>query len=107
MISVVYTSKEDAVSALEALGLTAKTTEDYSSSVEKGCVISQSIEAGTQVEKGSMVMLSISILTSFLYESIQLFVYIVLESKLAHHQHLALLQGKQFLYQLEVLGICA
>lgn len=60
MISVVYTSKEDAVSALEALGLTAKTTEDYSSSVEKGCVISQSIEAGTQVEKGSMVMLSIS-----------------------------------------------
>ena len=60
MITVVYSSKEVAVSALEALGLTVKTTEDYSSSVEKGRVISQSVEAGTQVAKGSMVMLLIS-----------------------------------------------
>ena len=60
MPNVVYTSKEVAVSALEGLGFTVRTTEDYSSSVEKGRVISQSIEADTQVAKGSMVMLLIS-----------------------------------------------
>lgn len=61
MPDVVYDTKEDAVAALEALGLSVSAQNTYSSSVESGKVVSQSEEAGGKVEKGSSVTLKISI----------------------------------------------
>lgn len=61
MPNVVYAQKEEAVAALEAVGLQAEITTQYSSQVAEGCVISQSQEADTQVAKGTSVTLVISL----------------------------------------------
>lgn len=57
---VQYMAKDEAVKQLEG-HFTVDTTNSYSSSVESGKVISQSVEAGTKAEDGSSITLNISI----------------------------------------------
>jgi serine/threonine-protein kinase len=52
---------DDAVSTLEALGLTVSRKEENSDSVEKEYVISSSPSSGEQVEKGTTVVLTVSL----------------------------------------------
>jgi eukaryotic-like serine/threonine-protein kinase len=54
-------SRADAIVALEGVGLEAEFTEEYSDDVpEEGTVISQEIEAGTTVDKGTTVSMVVS-----------------------------------------------
>lgn len=52
--------KQNAVEMLEGLGFKTKIKESFSSAIEKGNVISQSIEAGTTVTAGTVIELEIS-----------------------------------------------
>lgn len=58
---VLYMKKEDAITALEALNLMVTTKNTYSSSVESGSVVSQSLEAGKNAAEGSSITIGISI----------------------------------------------
>lgn len=60
MPDVVYMTKAEAVAALE-VHFHVETVNAYSSSVENGKIISQSVEAGEKVEEGSAITLSVSI----------------------------------------------
>ena len=59
--NVIYAAKEEAVKQLEDAGFKAEVTEEYSSKVSAGLVISQSIEADTQAEEGSAVTIVVSL----------------------------------------------
>lgn len=54
-------SEEDAVEKLSVAGLKADKKYQYSDTVPKGCVISQSPEAGAKVDEGSSVVIEISL----------------------------------------------
>ncbi len=55
-------TQSDAVSALGDAGLNVGTiTEEYSSTVDEGCVISQSVSSGSYVEMGTSVNLVVSL----------------------------------------------
>lgn len=58
---VVYSSREDAVASLESAGLDVTVKTEYSSMVSSGLVISQSVEADTQAEKGSAITIVVSL----------------------------------------------
>ena len=59
--SVASKTEEEARAALEELQLSVGTvTSDYSETIEEGCIISQSVSAGTQVEPGTTVDLVVS-----------------------------------------------
>ncbi len=58
--SVIGNSEESAVSTLEGLGLNVKTTSGYSDNVGVGEVCDQSVKAGTEVNEGSNITLTIS-----------------------------------------------
>ncbi len=60
MVSCVNMQNDSAVSYLEGLGLQVALEYEYNDSVEKGRVISQSVESGSYVAKGSVVTLVIS-----------------------------------------------
>lgn len=51
---------KEAKKALESIGLHVKVKKQYNSSLEKGIVIQQSIEAGTNVEDGEQIVLVVS-----------------------------------------------
>ena len=53
-------TKEEAEKILEENGLTFEFAEVYSDTVDKGNIISQSVEANTQIEAGSKIKLEIS-----------------------------------------------
>ena len=57
---LIYLTQEDAVNRLEALGLKAEIGTAYSSSVQKGNVISQKTSQGTVVEEGTKIQIVIS-----------------------------------------------
>ena len=59
--NVQYVSKEEAIKLLEAAGLKAEVTEEYSSEVAEGLVISQSLEADAKAAKGSVVTIAVSL----------------------------------------------
>ena len=58
--SLVGSSKEDAETMLSNEGLKGKVTEEYSSEVENGYVISQDTEAGSKVKEGTTVAYVVS-----------------------------------------------
>ena len=58
--NVLGASRSNASASVTARNLEIKITEDYSSSVAEGYVISQSPDAGTEVEEGSVVQVVIS-----------------------------------------------
>ncbi len=60
LVSVVNQEKDEAVANLESLGFVAEVTEEYSSSVEAGRVISQSVEPGL-VDEGTRIDLVVSL----------------------------------------------
>lgn len=51
---------EEAKKTLESIGLYVKVEKKYNSSIEKGLVIRQSLEAGTNVEEGEKIVLVVS-----------------------------------------------
>lgn len=59
--NVVGLSDKDAVKQLEAQGFSVNRTESYSSSVEKGNVISQSPEGGQKAPAGSVITVNVSL----------------------------------------------
>lgn len=59
--NVQYVSKEEAIKLLEAAGLKAEVTEEYSSEVAEGLVIRQSLEADAKAAKGSVVTIAVSL----------------------------------------------
>lgn len=61
MPNVVFLSENDAHERLSKLGLKVQMLTDYSSKVEKGCVISQSAEADTELAMGSEISLTVSL----------------------------------------------
>lgn len=60
VIAVDNMAQEEARQALEDLGLTVEMASDYSDTVENGRVMSQNIEAGTSVDEGSTITLTVS-----------------------------------------------
>ncbi len=54
-------SEADAVQKLSVVGLKADKKYQYNDTVPKGCIISQSPEAGTKVDEGSSVVIEISL----------------------------------------------
>ncbi len=52
--------QEHAIEELEANYFTYEIVEEYDSVIEKGCVISQSIEGGVELDKGTLISLVIS-----------------------------------------------
>ena len=58
--TLIAVSEEDAVAQLALLGLLAEITEQYDNEVEEGLVVAISPDAGTEVEKDSVVVLAIS-----------------------------------------------
>lgn len=61
MPNVIYAQQSEAEQQLKDAGLKVKITTQYSSQVAKGCVISQSQDAGTEVEEGTTITLVISL----------------------------------------------
>ena len=59
--NVMGLSDKDAVKQLEAQGFSVNRTESYSSSVEKGNVISQSPEGGQKAPAGSVITVNVSL----------------------------------------------
>lgn len=59
--NVLGLSDKDAVKQLEAQGFSVNRTESYSSSVEKGNVISQSPEGGQKAPAGSVITVNVSL----------------------------------------------
>lgn len=59
--NIVGLSDKDAVKQLEAQGFSVNRTESYSSSVEKGNVISQSPEGGQKAPAGSVITINVSL----------------------------------------------
>lgn len=59
--NVVYKDKESAKRILENAGLVVKFEEEYSSIVNKGLVISQSIPEKSEVKKGTTIIIKISL----------------------------------------------
>lgn len=51
---------EDAKAQLEALGFTCETTEDFDAAIAVGCVMKQSVDAGNEAAKGSVITLTVS-----------------------------------------------
>ena len=60
MVPVVGDTLEDATKKLEAIGVAIKVIEKSSDTVEKGKVISQEVEDGKDVSKGSTVTITVS-----------------------------------------------
>lgn len=58
--SLVNKTKEEAEQLLATAGLVAQSSEEFSISVSKGNVVSQSVSANTEVEKGSTVSFVVS-----------------------------------------------
>lgn len=58
---LLYQTKEDAVKMLEDAGLKAEVTEEYSSKVSKGLVVSQSQQADSKIAEGSTVTIVVSL----------------------------------------------
>ncbi len=52
--------QEHAIEVLEADYFTYEIVEEYDSVIEKGCVVSQSIEGGVELDKGTLISLVIS-----------------------------------------------
>lgn len=59
--NVVYLERTEAVSQLESSGFKVTVSEQYSTQVAKGNVISQTVEGGTQAAKGSEVSIVVSL----------------------------------------------
>lgn len=60
MPNVVYRTEPDAVTLLESMGLTVKVEAVYSNIAAEGIVVSQSLEAGTDILHGGTVTLEVS-----------------------------------------------
>lgn len=58
--SVVGTNKDQATSTLSGLGLDVSIKQEYSNTVSEGNVISQSVQGGRKVQKGTAIELTVS-----------------------------------------------
>lgn len=58
--NLVGLSKDEAIAAIESVGLTYELSSDESDTVEKGYIISQSVPAASSVPANSMVLLTVS-----------------------------------------------
>ena len=57
---VVYFTEEEAISQIKGRGLDYNISYENSENVAEGCVISQSIDAGTQAKEGDVIELVVS-----------------------------------------------